>query len=146
MMYFVDPDLKKNKNYYRVEIKKLAEFYGVTLYLFYGPEFFAYVGQPTLWDDLISWLVRWKSELPDLPEVNFDLDSQASFEEIKSLNLRYWRKLILNDRLWDEGIMQVLFNDGATLRLLLADFNKNQSTPYRILSETLSAKLDKYYS
>jgi hypothetical protein len=40
------------------------------LHLFYGPEFFAHFGRTELWNDLISWLVQWKSELPDLPDVN----------------------------------------------------------------------------
>ncbi len=103
MMYFVDPDLEKNKNYYRQELNNLSGFYQVPLYLFYGPEFFSHIGHPELWNDLVSWLTRWKSELPDLPDVNLDLTPQESFDEVKSLPVGTWRCFITNDWLWEEG-------------------------------------------
>lgn len=46
VMYFIDPDLTKNKNHYLQELKKLEEFYGVKLSLFYGKELFDYLQEP----------------------------------------------------------------------------------------------------
>ena len=123
----------------------LSGFYNVPLHLFYGPELFAFLGHPILWNELISWLVRWKSELPDLPEVNFDIEPIETSREIMGLPLSKWRRLITNERLWDEGIIQVLFKDGTTLRLVLTDFSQKQTRPYHILYEVLKEKLDKYY-
>ena len=145
IMYFVDPSLKKNRKYYHQELRKMSEFYGLQLHLFYGVELFKYLGHPQVWDNLIDWLDRWKAELPDLPEVNLDLDPSDSFDEIKNIPLRYWRKLILNDRYWDEGIIQVLFKEGATLRLLLVYFGQQKERPYQVLKEVLDSRLVGFY-
>lgn len=146
IMYFVDPELEKNKNYYRQQLNDLSGFYNVPLYLFYGPELFNFLGHPKLWNELITWLERWKSELPDLPEVNFDIEPIKTSREITGLPLSKWRRLVTNDRLWNEGIIQVLFKDGATLRLVLTDFSQKHTRPYNILYEVLKEKLNKYYS
>ena len=145
IMYFVDPDLMKNARYYDQELSELAQFYSTPLYLFYGSELFNFLGHSSLWGDMISWLVRWKSELPDLPEINLDVAPEETFQEIISLPVSKWRRLIVNDRLWDEGIIQALFRDGATLRLILAEFSRKQYQPYLSLSKILTERLDKYY-
>jgi len=92
-MYFIDPDLSKNKNYYVEELKRLEKFYGVKLHLFYGKELFDYLQQPDIWDNIRSWLKQWKDSLPELPEINFDIAPKESFDEIKDLELRIWRKI-----------------------------------------------------
>ena len=145
IMYFIDPELEKNKNYYLHELSDLSVFYNVPLYLFYGPELFVFLGHPELWDELISWLMRWKSELPDLPEVNFDNEPIKTSKELMGLPLSKLRRLINNKGIWDEGIIQVLFKDGTTLRLVLDEFSQKKTRPYLILSEVLKEKLDKYY-
>jgi hypothetical protein len=144
-MYFIDPDLSKNKNYYLQELKRLEEFYGVKLNLFYGKELFDYLQQSEIWDNIVSWLKQWKDSLPELPEINFDSTPQESFEEIKDLELRNWRKILENEKLWDEGIMTAIFREGKTLRLLLEFFKAQHSTPYDQLANELTKKLRKYY-
>ncbi len=32
-------------------------------------------------------------------------DPKSSFNDIKNLEIRVWRKILENNRLWDEGIM-----------------------------------------
>lgn len=145
IMYFIDPDLSKNRNFYIQELNKLREFYSVELHLFYGHEFFEYLGFANLWDDMLSWLTQWKHDLPDFPEINFDLTPEESFEEIKTLETRYWRKLLSNDKIWEDGIIQVLSSDGTTLQLMLEHFAKQQTPVSRSLHATLQKKLDKYY-
>lgn len=144
-MYFIDPDLSKNKNYYVGELRKLEQFYGVKLYLLYGKEFFDYLQRPDIWDNILLWLKKWKDSLPELPEINFDITPQESFEEIKDLELRIWRGLLENEKLWDEGIIQAIFREGATLRLLLQFFKNQSTTPYTQLAAALTKRLRKYY-
>ncbi|RME60365.1 restriction endonuclease [Candidatus Parcubacteria bacterium] len=145
MMYFIDPDLSKNKNYYLEELNKLRDFYGIDLYLFYGHEFFEYLGFPHLWDNLIEWLTQWKMDLPDFPEINLDSSPGESFEEIKMMKPLYWRKLLENKQLWEDGIIRVLFSDGATLRLMLAYFSSRQTLAYQNLTRLLNERLVEYY-
>lgn len=146
IMFFIDPDLLKNKNYYLEELKKFEQFYGVTLHLFYGRELFEFLGYPRVWDDVLSWLERWKRSLPDLPEINFDRNPHQSFSEIKDLEVRCWRKILENDKLWEESIMRAIFRDGSTLRLLAEFFETQESTSYKNLSLLLKQKLAKYYT
>lgn len=146
MMYFIDPDLEKNRSFYTQRLASLSQFYGVELHLFYGDEFFTFLGQPQIWNDLISWLTRWKESLPELPEINFDLTPQESLDDILSLDNRTWRRLITNDILWDQGIVRALFRDGTTLHLLLDYFNARETPPYPTLSQALSSRLQEYYS
>jgi hypothetical protein len=145
IMYFIDPDLWKNKNFYVQELSKSQDFYGVELHLFYGREFFEHLGFASLWDDMLAWLKQWKSELPDFPEVNLDLVPEESFEEIKTLETRYWRMLLSNDKIWSDGIIQVLFSKGTTLRLMLDHFARQQTSASRSLQRALQEKLDQYY-
>jgi len=145
IMYFIDPDFKKNKNYYHQQLATLSDFYHVPLHLFYGPEFYRFISHLDLWDELIGWLERWKSELPDFPEVNFDLDPEKAYIEIKDMPLGKWRRLVMNDRLWQEGIIQVVFRDGSTLRAILSDFQQKDSQPHRYLVEMLLDRLSKFY-
>ena len=126
-------------------LSQLKSLIPYSRYLFYGPELFNFLGHPRLWSDIISWLVRWKSELPDLPEINLDVEPKETFQEIIGLPISKWRRLIVNDRLWEEGIIQVLFRDGAALQLILAEFSHKQTQPYHNLSKILKEKLDKYY-
>jgi len=44
IMYFIDPDLSKNKNYYLQELRKLEEFYGVKLTLLYAKNYLIIYG------------------------------------------------------------------------------------------------------
>ncbi|MGC9067281.1 MAG: HpyAIV family type II restriction enzyme, partial [Minisyncoccia bacterium] len=86
-----------------------------------------------------------KESLPELPEINFDSNPERSFEEIKNLELRFWRKILENDKLWEEGIIKAIFRQGITLRFLLEYFNNKKSHPYTQLAEMLSEKIKKYY-
>jgi hypothetical protein len=145
IMYFIDPDLSKNKNYYLQELERFEKFYGVKLYLFYGKELFEYLKYPEIWDNILFWLKQWKDSLPELPEINFDTFPQESFEEIKMLELRYWRKILENETLWEEGIIKAIFRQGTTLRLLLDFFKKQHTMPYNQLANMLTERLGKYY-
>ncbi len=146
IMYFIDPDLVKNKNYYIKELNKMANTYGVDLHLLYGKELFEFFDKLDVWNDLLSWLTRWKDSLPELPEINFDNNPQDSFNEIKDLEIRFWRKILENEKLWEEGIMLVIFRNGATLRLLFEFFDRKPERAYRKLAKAIKQRLKNYYN
>ncbi|MGB9677115.1 MAG: restriction endonuclease, partial [Candidatus Ratteibacteria bacterium] len=145
IMYFIDPDLSKNKNYYLEELKRIEKFYGVNLHLFYGRELFEYFNHPEIWDNFLLWLKQWKESLPELPEINFDIAPEESFKEIKDLEIRNWRKILENDKLWEEGSIKAIFREGTTLKLLLKFFNAQHSVPYTQLANLLTEKMKEYY-
>lgn len=145
IIYFIDPDLEKNKNYYVEEIQRLSKFYGIKIHLFYGNDLFKFLGYPEMWDKILIWLRQWKNTLADLPEIDFDASPSESFEEIRSLELRYWRKILENEKLWEEEIIKTIFRKGKVLRLLLEFFNSQNNAPYKNLSDMLQQRLKKYF-
>jgi hypothetical protein len=145
IMYFIDPDLSKNKNYYLPELKRLSEFHGVKTHLLYGQGLFDYLGKPDLWNQLLSWLKQWKDSLPEIPEIDFDKTPKESFEEIKELPIRHWRKLLENEKLWTEGIIKTVFRGEETLKLVLDYFESQKDTPYLELGQLLKTKIKTHY-
>ncbi len=145
ILYFIDPALQKNREYYRAELQRMAAFYqGAQLHLFYGPDLFHFLGHAEVWDALLSWLARWRQEIPDFPEVNMDLHPVASFQELKAVPLRLWRKFLTHDELWQKGIAQVLFPQGTTLRYLARYFQAQERPPYRQLAALILQRLEQY--
>lgn len=55
------------------------------LHLSYGNNLFEKLNKIEIWDEILNHLKAWKNNIPDLPEINFDKNPQASFEEIKHL-------------------------------------------------------------
>ena len=125
--YFVDPSLVKNKNFYKAELTNLHVAYGVDLYVSYGKELFNQIGVLNVWDDIINNLAQWREDIPDLPEVNFDIDAKESFDEIKNLPLSVYRKLFDDQRIVEQ-ILPVIFPTGSTLRLLATYISKQNTT------------------
>lgn len=136
-MFFIDKEAIKNKKYYAAELNKMSIAYGVDLNIFYGEPFFAHLGMASSWDELVSHLKYWKTGVKDLPEINFDLDADESFEQIKVLANGVFRKLIDNDEIWEE-IVLTLFPEKKTLRLLLSFFQeKAKAEPRKKIYTTL---------
>jgi len=140
-MWFVDPSLMKNRKYYLREMDKLkSETCCKNIFLFYGSEFFNHLGISNLWDDLLGWLLVWREDLPTMPEIDFDADSNDSFEQIRSLEIKYWRKIIKEDDLWTQGIMGILFRTGETLQRMV-DYLKEIGEEK--LSQNLNRRINK---
>lgn len=142
IIYFIDPTLSKNKNYYQAELDRMKQDYGVDLYLLYGKELFSYFNQEGVWNEILNYLTKWKEEIPDLPETNFDINYQNTFQEIKDLSPAIFRKLFSNDDIFKE-ILTIIFPEKKTLFLLLEYFKTkaNEKTIYRTLSNELEARL-----
>lgn len=141
IFYFIDPELKKNKNYYDAELKRMSKSYGVILHLFYGEELFAFLGHVEIWKEILKYLADWKKEIPELPETNFDLNATSSFEEIKDLNPTCFRSILGNNEIFNE-IVLTIFPEKKTLKLLLEYFKtKSERTIYKTLSELLEKRI-----
>ncbi|MCY4162114.1 MAG: hypothetical protein OXE77_09660 [Flavobacteriaceae bacterium] len=116
--YFIDDSFKKHKKYYANEIKSLCGHYGVDVCLCYGNELFNKEGLDYIWkEDIINFLCQWKEDLSELPELNFDLKPQETFEEIKDLSHFVWRKLLNNEDLI-KVIFPIIFPQKKTISLL----------------------------
>jgi hypothetical protein len=144
-MYFIDPGMHKNQAYYIKRLNELEEETGVELHLLYGSELFEFLGHPEVWGQMTEWLARWQGELSDFPEVNFDLNPEQSFEEIKNLAPRHLESLLSNTELWDSGVMSVLFPEGTTLRLLQAHLSGERSAARRRTAHALLQLLETRY-
>ncbi len=137
--YFIDPDLVKNKNFYKDELEKMSADYGVELYICYGKEFFDLINESETWKEIIEYLKQWRNELPDTPEVNFDKEPKHSFEEIKDLSPSIYRKLFDNEELYKE-IVLTIFPEKKTLGLLKNYFERKDKKIYKTLVEKLKGK------
>ena len=142
IFYFIDPELRKNKNYYETELIRMQTAYGVNLHLYYGEELFVFLQQSGIWTEILKYLSDWKQEIPELPETNFDLNAESSFEDIKDLNPALFRSIFESDEVFND-IALTLFPEKKTLRLLL-DYFKSKSSErqiYKTLSELLEEKI-----
>jgi len=101
--------------------------------------------QPDLWEQTLFWLKQWKDSLPEIPEIDFDKTPEESFGEIKELPIRYWRKLLENEKLWTEGIIKAVFKSGKTLELMSNYFKRQNNKPYDGLLILLNSLFGKYY-
>ncbi|HQB22762.1 MAG TPA: hypothetical protein PLW23_10300 [Bacteroidales bacterium] len=140
VFYFIDPDLVKNKNFYVAELSKMTNDYNVETQIFYGKPLFDYLGYTDIWEEVLTYLVEWKKEIPDLPEINFDLDAQHTFEEIKDLKPLVFRKLFENEEIFKE-IVLTLFPERTTLNLLYQYFSTKHETIYKTLANNLSKRI-----
>ncbi|HPD18409.1 MAG: restriction endonuclease [Candidatus Goldbacteria bacterium] len=141
IFYFIDPDLVKNKKYYNTELKRMAEAYGVRLYLFYGEELFVFLKHKEIWKEIIIYLKKWKKEIPELPQTNFDINPETSFEEIRDLNPTWFRSIFENDEIFN-NIIITIFPQRKTLVLLKKYFKSKQSeqTIYKTLTKLLESR------
>jgi len=140
IFYFIDPELVKNRNFYTTELAKMAKDYGVETQIFYGKPLFDYLEFDKVWEEILKYLEKWREEIPDLPEINFDLEAQHTFEEIKDLKPLIFRKLLEHDQIFEEIIL-TLFPKKTTLKLLLKYFSKKEGTIYKTMAENLKNKL-----
>ncbi len=133
--YFIDDSFNKNKKFYDAEIYKLSQDYGLSLKLVYGKELFNTLDLEYTWDEILNHLKYWKKEIPELPEINFDIDPVQSFKEIKNIQGSTYRKLLTNPNLDD--LLLVLFPKQETLQILHEYFQKSykggKGTIYRTL-------------
>jgi hypothetical protein len=120
-MYFIDPSIVKNKNYYEAEIARMRADYKVFIKLLYGKDLWSELGHADFWDEMLSSLEEWKRSIPDMPSVNFDEEPEKSFSEIKDIDAPDFRKLFETEGVCKE-ILPILFPEKKVLRLLKEHF------------------------
>lgn len=149
IVYFIDPTLNKNHTFYEQELEKMRKIYDAELFLFYWREFFDYIFDENKWAELEDLLREWKKTLDDFPIVDYDEDFEESFEIIKNMDFWTIRKLIMNEEVWEEGIMKVLFKNGTTLKKLMdyyrEHWNSLQDNKYINLADVIKEKTLLYY-
>lgn len=144
IVYFIDPSLTKNKKYYMEELEKIEAKYNIKCYLCYGKELFTLIGIPDVWDDMVINLNMWRETLQPFPNINFDDDAEASFDEIKDLEAGCWRKLLDNVKIKNE-IFPVIFPYNTTLKMLLEYYKKLcHEFPKKRLYPIVAEKLENY--
>lgn len=140
IVYFIDPDLAKNKNFYRAELQKMSQDYNVETQIFYGKHIFDCLEMSDVWQEILTYLEVWRKEIPDLPEINFDLNAYHTFEEIKNLKPPIFRKILSNDQIFEQ-IVPTLFPEKNTLKLLLTYFESKETTIYKNLANMLKQRI-----
>lgn len=138
IMWFIDNSLRKNRRYYLQEMEKMKNDYGCENYLFYGDEIFAEKGGISvfnieIWGETLRYLEEWKNTLPDMPEINFDLNAHEVFEEIKNLPPMIFRKIFNNQEIIQQ-IFPIIFPKGDTLHLLIEYFRAKEEKIYETLA------------
>lgn len=145
IMWFIDDSLKKNRKYYTKQMKEMADFYNCDPKLYYGVEMFS--GSETgivdfpkeMWNEIIEYLTKWKETLPEMPEVNLDLNSEEAFEELKDLSPAIYRRLFKNEEI-KEQIFPIIFTEGIVLKKLRDFFIEKDETAYKKIAQ----KIDEY--
>ena len=126
-IYFIDPSLTKNKNYYLAEIEKINSRPGININLAYGDELFVHESIGFVWDEeIVDFLSKWRKNLPNFPELNFDKEAENTFSEIKCLSVNTFQKLFTNKDIVT-NIFPIIFPTGSTL-ILLKDHFHSRST------------------
>ena len=118
----------------------MSNDYGVFLSVCYGNEVFNELEINRVWDEIIDYLKLWRAELPDLPEINFDIDAEHSFNEIKNLSPSIFRKLFSNDELFEQ-IVLTIFPEKIVLNMLVRHFETKNQKIYSTLKNLIIEKL-----
>lgn len=140
IMWFIDDSLKKNENFYRDEIEQLKLDYNCDSYLCYGQNLFCcgFNGfDIAIWQEILDYLEKWKKDLPDMPEINFDKNANNVFNEIKDLSPSIYRKLLTNKNILEQ-IFPIIFPEKKVLQMLYDDFEKKDGDIYKTLARKIS--------
>lgn len=131
-MYFIDPALKKNRNYYQSQLQVLSHDLNIPLYLFYDGELFDFLGIPDVWSFIQIALAKWQRSVPVNIELDYDTDPEESWKAIQNVDIGVWYKLLMTDALWEGHLMQVLFSNGTVLRFLLQALKQRGTNTFKV--------------
>lgn len=112
-MWFIDPSLTKNRNYYLQELRSEGND---NLRLFYGEELFTYFNIPEVWNELVDHLTTRRQnnsqEVIEIPD--FDTSDEI-FEALVRLPNNLWNKLNTNNDTY-KLLRAELFPQGVNLQ------------------------------
>ena len=107
----------------------------------YGRELFELLGFPDAWDEFLAHLKEWKLTIPDLPEVNMDLDVNATAVALVDVKSGVWNKFFSNPSIVEE-IAPIVFPSGEALEVLIEFHKKRASKESMKVVRTLSSYLN----
>ena len=143
-IFFVDGSLTKNKEYYQSELQKMTVAHKrVSLNLWYAEEFFVDIfGKIDSWHEILSHLQQWRNDIPDFPNINFDVDAEKNFNEIKNISPSIWSKIFENGEIQKE-ILPVMFPTNNILNQLCKHYRQKSDGRYVKVSEQIQSYIDK---
>ena len=128
-MYFMDPTMRKNENYYLDEITKLINEYKLKeIGLMYGKVFFERFLSTKQWYELLDLLKTWKEKLQELLDLNLENDENLTEILSTETGIRLINKLAGNETLWKEGIIKILFPSKEIWSQLIKNMQKKYET------------------
>lgn len=117
-MWFVDPSLTKNKNYYKQMMSENNIDNG-ELNLFYGEQFLEHLNKMVVWDEFTSYLIRWKKSGDSDIQLNFETNWDETKKELEdNVSANTWKKLIKNELILNE-IFPILFPTNKYKEILI---------------------------
>ena len=140
-LHFFDPYERKSLKYYERKCNEIGRELGIEVKVFYGDEFFAYLGHPGTLQILQEWYETWRQNRPNL-NIDCDLSAVESARDLEQVEAKTWYKLLDNEKLWEKGIVKALFSTGQTLRLVCESL---RARGHLDLAEKLQARLEDYY-
>jgi hypothetical protein len=148
--YFVDPTFRKNYNLYEREARQLRQELGLpSIHVWYGRELFENLpfANPDDWDKMLVWLERWRMDLPDLPDVNWETpEAIADLQRIARHSPSLWRRFAEQESLWQEGYVDVLFPSRSGLHAILKVLEQSERQSFRRAAEALKRQLERWHS
>jgi hypothetical protein len=116
-------------------LEKIHTDYNVYAKLCYGKEFWDEIGHSEVWVEVLNYLERWKKEIPDMPEIDFEKNAENTFAEIKDIDVSSFRKLFYNHAVCRE-ILPILFPQNKVLQLLYNYYMKkaDEKSIYKTLA------------
>ncbi|RMH10547.1 MAG: hypothetical protein D6697_00750 [Armatimonadetes bacterium] len=112
IMYFLDPEFTKNRNFYARKMQERRDRYPSTLMLlFYGEELFIHLNRVhplgVGWAEITQWLQQWRFTLKSAAR-GLDTSPEA-VAQIARESPELFLDLAKHIRLWEEGIIQEVF-------------------------------------
>jgi hypothetical protein len=153
IMYFVDPNQKKNKKYYRRRsdqfMEQIKQGKNISILILYGEELFNFIHENISsicinWDTLISWLQQWKRQLSSRQVTQINWETEDIISEMKELAQKspeLFSELASQKILWKEGVIQALFPTGSGLKAVCEELERNS----RKAAEQLRESIREYY-
>jgi hypothetical protein len=143
--YFIDPTFRKNFDIYSQEAERLkSKLNLLTIHIWYGQELFENLpfANPKDWDAIIEWLHEWRKRLPKLPEVNWETEEAITeLQDIARRNPSLWEKLAMQEQLWAEGYLDVLFPTRKGLFAILNTLSGQSGRRHQKASNALRKRL-----
>lgn len=126
-MWFIDESLTKNNRYYN-DLLDAMEHGNDELFLAYGGGLFEKLSEELkikssyiMWKDINDYLECWKEDIPDLPDVNYDKNTEETMEVFKEIidekGTNYLNKLFENEKIIKE-IFPIIFPYKTSLEQL----------------------------